>query len=248
MRRSEGNTRYLMRVLPYRGRQNVIEGVVVTFFDITKLVEAEARQRTMVEELNHRVRNMLTVVAAIANQTLAKSASPEQFAEAFLGRIQSLAMSYGLLSRDQWGDVLLQDILNNELGQFREGTEERIALEGPLVAFKPNAALALGLVFHELATNATKYGALSRSDAKISVSWNVESSSARTLVLTWRETGGPRVHPPARKGFGTELMEREVGITLGGQLTLEYLPDGLVAQIAIPFITNNIPLVSQVRG
>jgi two-component system CheB/CheR fusion protein len=247
VRRRESTTQYLMRMLPYKGRQNVTEGVVVTFFDITRLVEAEARQRTLVQELNHRVRNMLTVVSAIAHQTLARSGSPEAFVAAFQGRIQSLAHSYGLLSREHWGDVLVQDILDNELAQYREDADDRITLDGPAVAFKPSAALGLGLVFHELATNATKYGALSTPDGRISVRWQVESRSSRTLVIDWREAKGPRVRKPKRQGFGTELIEREVTHTLGGKLTVDYAAGGLQVQIAIPFSHNKIPLVSDVR-
>jgi two-component system CheB/CheR fusion protein len=248
VRRTDSTTQYLMRILPYRGRANLIEGVVVTFFDITKLVEAEARQRTLVEELNHRVRNMLTVVAAIAHQTLARSGSPEQFTKAFLGRIQALAASYSLLSREQWGDVLLHDILNNELAQFRDDGEDRVTLDGPAVAFKPSAALGLGLIFHELATNATKYGALSTSDGQVSVRWQVEDRSARTLVIKWHEANGPRVRKPKRQGFGSELIEREVTGTLGGKLTVDYGSNGLNVEIAVPFDRNGSALVSDVRG
>src|SRR5262249_33688962 len=113
--RTDGTAHYLMRILPYRGRNNGIDGVLVSFVNVTNIVEAEAQHRTLVEELNHRVRNMLTIVGAIANQTLAKSASPELFADAFLGRLQSMGKSYALVSRENWGDISLNDILTNEL-------------------------------------------------------------------------------------------------------------------------------------
>jgi two-component system, chemotaxis family, CheB/CheR fusion protein len=240
VRRSDGKTHYLMRVLPYRTRPNVIDGVLVTFFDITRMVEAEARQRTLVEELDHRVRNMLTVVAAITKQTLAKSASPDDFAAALQGRVQALAKSYGLLSRQQWGSVSLRDILLNELEPYRQESEARLALDGPPVALKPAAALALGLVVHELATNATKYGALSNSDGRVSVGWRIDRGERHSLALTWRESNGAVVKKPKRKGFGTELIEREVSGALGGKAAFDYAADGLKVRISIPLDSANV--------
>src|SRR5262249_18316313 len=225
---------YLMRILPYRTRYNVIDGVVVTFFDITKMVEAEAHQRLLVEELNHRVRNMLTVVGAITKQTLAKSRSPEEIGRTLEGRIQALAASYALLSREQWGDVALQDIVLNELGQYRQEAPGRVLVDGPPVAFKPPSALALGLVVHELATNAAKYGALANAEGRVAVTWQLETRSPRALELTWREPNGGGVKKPKRKGFGTELIEREVAGTLGGTVALDYAPGGLHVSIVIP--------------
>jgi two-component system, chemotaxis family, CheB/CheR fusion protein len=240
VRRSDGKTHYLMRVLPYRTRPNVVDGVLVTFFDITRMVEAEARQRTLVEELDHRVRNMLTVVAAITKQTLAKSASPDDFAAALQGRVQALAKSYGLLSRQQWGTVSLRDILLNELEPYRQESEARLALDGPPVALKPAAALALGLVVHELATNATKYGALSNSDGRVSVGWRIDRGERHSLALTWRESNGAVVKKPKRKGFGTELIEREVSGALGGKAAFDYAADGLKVRISIPLDSANV--------
>jgi two-component system, chemotaxis family, CheB/CheR fusion protein len=240
VRRSDGKTHYLMRILPYRTRLNAIDGVLVTFFDITRMVEAEEHQRMLVEELNHRVRNMLTVVGAITKQTLAKSVSPDDFAEALQGRIQALAKSYGLLSREQWGTVSLRDILLNELEPYRQESEARLALDGPPVALKPAAALALGLVVHELATNATKYGALSNTDGRVSVAWRIDRGERRGLALTWRETNGAAVKTRKRKGFGTELIEREVSGTLGGKAVFDYAADGLKVRISIPLDSANV--------
>jgi two-component system, chemotaxis family, CheB/CheR fusion protein len=247
VRRSDRKTHYLMRILPYRGRNNVIEGVLVTFFDITKMVQAEEHQRTLVEELNHRVRNMLTVVSAIAKQTLAKSRSPQEFAHTFQGRIQALATSYGLLSREQWGNVSLESILRNELDQHQQEGDQRIALDGPPVAFKPAAALALGLIVHELATNAVKYGALAAAEGRVSVSWNIGGGARRNVALTWRESNGAAVKKPKHKGFGTELIEREVSGTLGGTAAFDYAPGGLQARITIPVDGGNV-LLESVRG
>ena len=240
VRRADGAAHYLMRILPYRARGNVIDGVLVTFPEVTRLVESEAHQRMLIEELNHRVRNMLTVVSAIASRTLAKSPSPEDFTQAFQGRIQSLAKSYTLLSREQWADVDLQEIVLTELEQYREGSRDRIVVDGPPVAFKPNAAVALGLIVHELATNATKYGALSKPEGQVTVTWRIDGSSRRALLLDWRESGAGSIATPKRRGFGTELIEREIGGTLGGKLERKYPATGMRATMVIPLDGGNV--------
>ncbi len=229
---ADGTATYLMRALPYRTPAGLTEGVLVTFVDVTKIVEAEAHQRTLVQELNHRVRNMLTVVAAIASQTLAKSASPKDFEKAFLGRIESMAKSYGLVSGEEWGDVSLDAVLMTELQSHAAETKGRVALDGPSLPFKPQQALALGLVFHELATNAAKYGALSKAKGRIAVTWSLKKGR---LVIDWRETDGPRVRPPERRGFGTELIERQIKSALGGEISFKYSPAGLAVRMSLPY-------------
>jgi two-component system CheB/CheR fusion protein len=230
--RSDGIAHYLMRILPYRGRNNIIECVLVTFVNVTNIVKAEAQQRTLVEELNHRVRNMLTIVGAIANQTLAKSASPDRFAEAFLGRLQSMGKSYALVSRENWGDVSLKDILTNELETYAKEGDSRIGLGGPEIAFAPPQALAIGLAFHELTTNAMKYGALAKPKGRVAVTWKVEKGR---LDITWLERDGGKVGKPGRKGFGTELIERELKSALGARVMFDYAPEGIEVQISIPY-------------
>jgi two-component system CheB/CheR fusion protein len=221
-----------MRILPYRGRNNVIDGVLVTFVNVTNIVEAEAHQRTLVEELNHRVRNMLTIVGAIANQTLSSTETPQHFTDAFLGRIQSMARAYDLVSREQWGEVSLEDMLTNVLGPYEDKASHRIKVGGPEIAFAPSQALALGIIFHELVTNAVKYGALAKTKGRVSVTWGVEKGR---LVITWLERDGPKIGKPERRGFGTELIERELKSTLGGRATFDYAPEGIEIQISIPY-------------
>jgi two-component system CheB/CheR fusion protein len=210
VRRSDSKAEYLMRVLPYRGHNHVIDGLIVTFVEITKMVEAEAQQRTLVEELNHRVRNMLTVVNAIAKQTLSQTRSPQEFAAAFDGRIQAMASSYGLVSRENWKEVSLRELISEQLKPHQLVTGDRVQISGPDLQVKPTAALSLGLVTHELTTNATKHGSLSRPNGKVAIGWAIEHASLPLLVLQWNETGGPPAKKPARKGFGTTLIEREL--------------------------------------
>ena len=229
--RRDGTEHYLMRILPYRGRNDIIDGILVTFVNVTKIVEAEVQQRTLVEELNHRVRNMLTVVGAIANQTLAKSGSPDRFAEAFLGRLHAMGKSYALVSQENWGGVSLSEILMSQLQNHAEEREGRVQIGGPPISFAPPEALALGLVFHELATNAVKYGALARSKGRVAVTWGIQKNR---LIITWLERDGAKVGKPGRKGFGTELIERELKSALGAKVSFDYAPEGIEVQITIP--------------
>ena len=184
--RSDGKTHYLMRILPYRGRNNVTEGIVVTFFDVTKLVQAEEQQRTLMEELNHRVRNMLTVVTAIAQAAHARSESPEHFITSFTARLRAMAATYNLLSRQNWGDVGLRDVLEAVIAPYRRNNEDRFKLEGPVVLLRPKAVLAFGLAAHELAANAAKYGALSNDKGTVSIGWQQEGRRRRTIAALAR--------------------------------------------------------------
>jgi two-component system CheB/CheR fusion protein len=242
VRRADGQAEYLMRVLPYRSHNHVIEGVIVTFVDITRMVEAEAQQRTLIEELNHRVRNMLTVVNAIAKQTLAQTRSPQEFAAALDGRIQAMAAAYSLVSRENWKEVPLREIITEQLKPHQLGPGDRLEISGPDLHIKPTAALALGLVVHELTTNAAKHGALSRAEGRVFIGWSVRDEQLPRLVLQWKEIDGPAAKKPSRKGFGTTLIERELKQTLGGNARLHYNDSGLEATLSIPFDPKLISL------
>lgn len=232
VQRQDGSAHYLMRIVPYHAHNNLVDGALVTFVDVTKMVEAENQQRTLVEELNHRVRNMLTVVGVVARQTLAKARSPEQFSESFLARIQAMANTYSLVSRHNWSSISLRDIVVTELQPYLPDREERIAVRGPTVVFEASHALALGLVFHELATNAIKYGALSNDVGHLDVNWGLRNDR---LELHWHESGQPLAATPHHRGFGTELIERQVGMTFRGSVTFDYGHGGLHVTLAFPY-------------
>lgn len=226
---------YLVRILPYWSSSAKLDGIVMTFVDVTQLVAAEMHHRTLVEELNHRVKNMLTVVAAIANQTLARADSPADFKQTFMGRIQALAKTYSLISRENWSSIELSGLLQESLSPY-EYEAERMNRAGPRVLMKPKAALALGLVLHELATNAVKHGALSAAGGNVSINWRVEPEPAPgTLIIEWTERGGPKPSMPHRKGFGTELIERELRYELSGKAELQFDAKGLHAALSLPF-------------
>jgi two-component system, chemotaxis family, CheB/CheR fusion protein len=231
VRRREGAAHYLMRILPFRQESGAIEGVVVTFVDVTGLVEAEEHQRLLVAELNHRVRNMLAVVVALAKQTLSGDRPTQEIREAFIGRVQSMANAYTLISQENWHAVGLRDILTVELEPYLDDAD-RVAIEGPPVMCRPATALALSLVVHELATNAAKYGALSQADGSLAIRWTVEGGE--TLVLEWRERSGRGFEAPARKGLGSKLIERQMKSFPGASMEFDQAEEGLQARFAIP--------------
>jgi two-component system CheB/CheR fusion protein len=235
VRLRSGNVFHLMRILPYRTADQHIDGVLVTFVNVTDIVAAEEQQRTLVSELNHRVRNMLQVVIGLANQTMRRCKDLQQFEKAFMGRMQSLARAYELLSRGGWHEVSVADLLNSQLAPFvAEGN--RCTLEGEKVMLTANAALALGLVIYELATNATKYGALSAPTGSVDLAWRLKpgSDGASALVVDWCERGGPVVSEPSHRGFGTELLQRQLSYELNGNATLDFHQDGLRVVLEIP--------------
>ncbi len=225
---------YLMRILPYTTTEDEIDGVVVTFFDISKVVEGEFLA-SLVDELNHRVRNMLMVVSAVASHTLRRAVSLDDFAKTFNGRIRALAAAHQLVSRSGWREVSLLDLLEKELRPYATGVD-RLVAQGPPVSLKPNAALSFGMVLHEMATNAAKHGALSAETGRVSVTWAKEDiDGANYLVLRWAESGGPRVtEVPERRGFGSELMDRQLRHDLKGKLEVTFDEAGLRIMVALP--------------
>jgi two-component system CheB/CheR fusion protein len=195
------------------------------------MARAEAHQRMLIEELNHRVKNMLTVVNAMARQTLASSPAPEDFTDKFVRRIDALGRTHGLLSREQWGNVQLAEVARESLEPYLLDGHNRVELKGAPVALEPKAAVALGIVFHELATNAIKHGALSNGDGKIAVRWDFDHVGVR---LTWQEEGGPEVVPPTRIGFGSRLIRLELTHELNGNVELAYDKSGLKVNMGFP--------------
>jgi two-component sensor histidine kinase len=171
----------------------------------------------------------------MVRQTLARTASPEQFASSLLGRIDALARAHGLVARQSWGDVALADVIDQELEPHAEDLPGRIEQGGPPVQLNPKAALALGMVLHELGTNALKHGALSDPNGRVSVRWSLEDGSGgRRLTIRWTETDGPRVAAPATRGFGSELIERQVRHEFGGSVTVEHPPEGVRVTLTLP--------------
>jgi two-component sensor histidine kinase len=206
----------------------------------TALVEAarsrdQAEQQIMLlmREVNHRSKNMLAVVQAIARQMI--GSDPQSFVKRFSDRIVGLAASQDLLIESNWQGVRVGDLVRSQLSLFRELIGTRIFIDGPVVRFTPAAAQAVGMALHELATNASKYGALSDEHGSVRVSWRFDpSKEGEELTMSWVEEGGPPVTEPERRGFGYTIMVMMVEKSLDGKVTLAYPPTGLSWTIVAP--------------
>lgn len=203
-----------------------------TAIDITDRKRLEEQLTLVVEELNHRVKNTLMVVQALAWQTFRGVALPDGVMAAFNERLAALASAHTSLSRAGWTGTCLAEALQQSL-PFRISAEERIVFSGPEVTLPADMTVPLIMAVHELATNAMKYGALSSPGGSVLLTWEIEMPSRR-LAMTWRERGGPMVKIPETSGFGTRLITEMVSHQLGGQVQIEYAPAGLSCRIAFP--------------
>jgi len=216
---------------PIRDDAGAVVGIFVQGHDITENVLAAQRQKLMIDELNHRVKNTLATVQSIAIQTARSNTDPASFAETFQSRIMALSHTHNLLTQSHWEGADLRAILEHETEAYGP---TRISLNGPPVALEPAVVLSLGMIFHELATNAAKYGALHTPDGRILIDWGLADQRDRKLKLSWREIGGPKVTVPDRRGFGSRLIERNIRHDLAGEIDLVYAPDGLIAELTVP--------------
>jgi two-component sensor histidine kinase len=179
----------------------------------------------------------LATVQSIITQTLRGSQDPLVVREAIETRIAAISRSHDLLSRQKWDGAGLRDLVGEALAPFggTDSGNRRFTIQGENIWLSPRATLALGIAINELATNAVKYGALSNEAGKVSISWTTQNKSAeRWLCIHWRETGGPPVRPPTSKGFGSRVIEHGLALELGGEITLEFSPKGIVCTINVP--------------
>jgi two-component system CheB/CheR fusion protein len=229
-----GGNSFLMRLRPYRTVDNVVDGVVITFVDVTERRKADDIRSHLIDELNHRVKNTLATVQSIVAQSLKGSVSAED-RDKLDARLTSLARTHNLLARESWAQISLRQLLLQEFEPYQVEQDGRFVADGPDIDLSSGAGLTLGLAFHELATNAAKYGALSTPAGQLRVTWTITGSEeAQVLRLEWAERGGPPVKPPTRKGFGSALIQRGVEYALDGTVDIDFRPDGLVLQLEIP--------------
>lgn len=181
----------------------------------------------VVRELNHRLKNTLTLVQAIARQSFRGAAIPEEAWAAFEGRLAALAVAHDAVSGDSPNTIPISEIVAKATGALDPGSG-RLTAHGPTALISPRAAVALSLALHELATNAVKYGALGGQSGRVAIRWDVVGERLR---LRWLETDGPRVIPPVRRGFGSRLLEQGLAGDLGGYARLDFQPGGLVCEI-----------------
>ncbi|MEO6228352.1 MAG: CheR family methyltransferase, partial [Thermomonas sp.] len=220
------------------GSGRVVAGSAIAR-DITGQKRADAHKNLMLQELNHRVKNSLASVQAIALQTLSSAQTLADFKPAFMSRLMALSNTHNLLAADAWSSVGLREIIASELAPYDHTGKGRADLAGGDVQLDPETALALAMAVHELATNAGKYGALSVPEGRILVEWDTRPADGETrLRLQWREHDGPPVVPPQRKGFGSRLITEGLTMQLDGEATLAFEPTGLVCCIDIPLPTR----------
>jgi PAS domain S-box-containing protein len=197
--------------------------------DITARKAHEEHVQLLMREVNHRAKNMLSLVQAIARQTTARE--PEDFVGRFTERIQALSANQDLLVRSEWQGVDVDELVRAQLAHFADLVGSRIAVHGPKLRLNAAAAQAIGLTLHELATNAGKYGALSTDKGHVDVRWGTDGG---TLTMSWTERNGPPVSPPERRGFGSTVIASMARATVGGEVQLDYAPSGLVWRLTCP--------------
>jgi PAS domain S-box-containing protein len=224
-------------VSPVLDENGVVVQHFASFVDLTRQKREQAQSTMMINELNHRVKNTLATVQSIVWQALRKDSDPKAIRESIESRLFALSRSHDLLTREHWEDAGLLDLVKAAMEPFgaANGGTERWVITGKNIRLPPNVTLALGIAFHELATNAVKYGAFSNEAGSILLAWWVESvPEGDRLILRWQGRGGPPVTPPTRKGFGSRVIERGLPHELHGTANLDYHVDGVVCTINIP--------------
>ena len=230
--RRDGKAHYLMRVLPYRTEDGAVDGVLVTFTDITRITEFEEYQ----EELGRRVEGVMQTVVDLAEGGLAESAAPR----ILIDRLKAIAATYTLVSRANWGEVALSDVAAQELRDYGIGRDGRVAVDGPAVLLKAKAAVGIGMALHELGANAAKHGALSVPQGRVHLGWAIEEAdgSAAQLVIRWREWGGPAVKPDEATGYGSELIETGLKEQIGATGSMTFEAGGAAVSLVLPLATG----------
>jgi PAS domain S-box-containing protein len=209
--------------------------------DVTQRKLSEERQMALRDELNHRVKNTLATVQSLAAHTLCGPDVAEPPRRAFEARLLALARTHDQLTRERWQAADFADTVEDIVAPYRTGPSSRIRTSGPPVLLRPQTALTLAMVLHELVTNAVKYGALSSANGSLALDWRISGlDDARVLLIDWRESGGPAARPPERKGFGSKLLEWGITQEMEGRVDVAFEPSGFRASIEIPLALNGV--------
>jgi two-component sensor histidine kinase len=213
-----------------------IDELAAAFATAVAAVDArDQHQRLLINELNHRVKNTLATVQSIAHQTLPRSAVAVEARDLLTSRLLALSAAHNVLTRENWEGADAADVVAEAIRPYDDPGDGRFEVDGPPLRLGPGAALALSMALHELATNAAKYGALSTpmgEGGRVAIHWRLDAEQG--FIMEWRERGGPRVTPPARRGFGSRLLQQGLAIELGGAAELIFAPEGLVCVIRAP--------------
>jgi two-component sensor histidine kinase len=223
-------TTLLVNARGLRG-QDGITGAIAVALDISERKRADEQRRLLLNELNHRVKNTLATIQSLATQSLREHAVDRHVARTLTDRIMALSKAHDLLTRESWEGASLGDLVRQMVALYGPESALRFIVSGPCVRVVPRVALGMALTLHELATNATKYGALSNGTGTVEIVWTLEARANATeqlLTLCWTERGGPRVEEPSRTGFGTRLLQRSMAAEPEGSVAMVFHPQGLV--------------------
>jgi two-component system, chemotaxis family, CheB/CheR fusion protein len=226
----DGGRSFSMRIRPYRTVGKYIEGVVVTFVDITARKSAEARQAFLSRELEHRTQNLLAVISSIAKRSLANGRSLDEAREVFTGRLETLSHANEMLTETSWQGTALRDLAQRGLAAF----SGRYSIKGEAFVLNPDATQGFALIIHELCTNASKYGAFSVPSGQVTISWSINAAKGNPrFVFRWQEHGGPPVSKPTRTSFGSRLLQESIK-GLDHPAEIDYAADGLIYSLDAP--------------
>lgn len=226
----------LVNIDPLRNDAGDIVGVINCFQDITERKLADERQKVLVNELNHRVKNTLSTIQAVATYTFRADSGPEALAK-FEGRLMALSRAHNVLTESNWEGANLGDIIQETVGAVAGDSGDRLHFSGPEIHLKPQLALSMATVLNELCTNAAKYGALSSLQGNVDVEWSVDGGAQnKMLKITWQERNGPEVTSPTRKGFGTKVIERSLIQEHQAQVQLIFPSSGVKCVIEVPVL------------
>ncbi|MET0874645.1 MAG: PAS domain-containing protein, partial [Pseudolabrys sp.] len=232
----DASATYIMRIRPYRTVANVISGIVMTFSNISEQKQQHDHLQILMSELQHRTNNLFAVIQVMSRQTVRTSASLADFEQQFGARVQALAQSNALLVEQEWKGVSLGKLIEAQLTPFIGTDTARLQMVGPPITIAASTVQTLGLALHELATNASKYGALSAPGGKVVVSWDFDEGgdTPDSFRMEWREQGGPAVKPAIRKGFGSFVTDQMVTRSLDATIEVRLAPDGLQWSLQMP--------------
>jgi two-component sensor histidine kinase len=235
---------------PLRDAEGRVIGAVNLLIDISERKRSEERQRTLISVLNHRVKNTLATVQALASQTIRGRGIKRDVRVKFVERLFALSRAHDHLAREGWHSADLQTVIEEVLAPYHG----RIELHGKTIRISPKTTLALSMVLHELAANATRHGALSASTGRVALAWTIEAGkSGTTMILSWRESDGPPVAEPARRGFGLRLVERSIVQELSGVADIAFEPAGVHCILSFPIAADDAaarpqPVTSSARA
>jgi PAS domain S-box-containing protein len=224
---------FSLSTAPIRDENGEVAAISAIYRDVAPLMRAAEHIEFLLREVNHRSKNMLAVVQAVARQTARLAETPDLFIDGFMARLAAIASSHDLLVSRDWRGVQIADLTRSQFSHLDEETQARIALKGDLLEINPRAAEAYGLALHELSTNAIKHGALSAPSGAVRLSFRIDPDQ-NFYILTWRESGGPIVAASPREGFGSTVLTRMAPMAIQGESALNYAPEGLVYRLSAP--------------